>query len=501
MPLAGVDGRARVLPGMLEKPLRMKLVVPASSTSIAFLGSIAFACVPLVGLAGACSSSGHTVGSSDGGNKDDATHDGTAPVTDSSSVYDRGLPPDLDAPPPSGAFCALPGSVIFTEQGPEIIPGGADSLPSLAWLNLPVGFCAHYFAHVPTARQLRFAPDGHLFVASPTSPTTGGAGNGVAGIVVVPDDNGDGVADQNVTYLGQLPSTQGLMFNGGYLYFQDGVTIRRIPFKSGDLSPSGSAEAVTTVTVQQASEHWPKLFDFAQDGTMYVTNGSTQSEECLSTRPVFGAIFKVAPGGGETEVAKGFRNPIALRCEPDHDVCIAAELALDYSGDQGGREKLVPVRQGDDWGFPCCASRNVPYANVTYGDTGKAPDCSQVALESDSFLIGHTPFGLDFESGKWPTPWGGRVFVTLHGVFGTWEGARIVGIARDPNTGLLLPATDIDGGQSASDNMIDFATGWDDGRQDHGRPAAITFAPDGRMFVGDDQQGAVIWIAPVNLLR
>jgi glucose/arabinose dehydrogenase len=416
------------------------------------------------------------------------------------SILDTSLPPDLDAKPPTGAFCALPGSVVFTAQGPQMVPGSDASTPSLAWLNLPVGFCAHYFAHVPTARQLRFAPDGHLFVASPTSPTTGGAGNGVAGIVVVPDDDGDGVADENVTYMGQLPSTQGMMFHGGYFYFQDGVTIRRIPFKNGDLSPSGSAEAVTTVTVQQAPEHWPKLFDIAQDGTMYVTNGSTQSEDCLSTRPVFGAIFKVAPDGGETEVAKGFRNPIAMRCEPDHDVCLAVELALDYSGVSGGREKLVPVRQGDDWGFPCCATRNVAYANTRYSDTGQPPDCSQVAVESDSFVIGHTPFGIDFETGKWPAPWAGRAFVTLHGVFGTWEGARIVGIARDPSTGLTLPATDIDGGESANTNMIDFATGWDDGHQDHGRPAAVTFAPDGRLFVGDDQQGAVIWIAPVGLM-
>jgi hypothetical protein len=48
--------------------------------------------------------------------------------------------------------------------------------------------------------------------------------------------------------------------------------------------------------------------------------------------------------------------------------------------------------------------------------------------------------------------------------------------------------------------MMDFATGWDDGRQDHGRPAPITFAPDGRMFLGNDNNGAVIWIAPIDLM-
>jgi glucose/arabinose dehydrogenase len=456
-------------------------------------------------FAGACSGSTTSGGKTEGDAGADShvsMQDSSVTGPDSSSpVRDSSLPPDLDAKPPQGSFCSLPGSVVFTPNGPQMIPGSDASSPSLSWLTLPVGFCAHYFAHVPTARQLRFAPDGHLFVASPTSPTTGGAGNGVAGVVVVPDDDHDGVADQNVTYLGQLPSTQGLLFANGYFYFQDGTSIRRIPFKNGDLSPSGAAETVTTVLAPQAPEHWPKMIDVAQDGTMYVTNGGSQSDVCQSTRPVLGAIFKVNADGSETLVAKGFRNPIAMRCEPDHDLCIALELALDYSGGTGGREKLVPVHQGDDWGYPCCATKGVPYANTTYSDTGQPPDCSGVGVETDSVFVGHTPFGIDFETGKWPAPWGGRAFVTMHGVFGTWEGARIVAIARDPSTGMPLPATDIDGGESANTNMMDFATGWDDGIQDHGRPAAVAFAPDGRLFLGDDQQGAVIWIAPVDLMQ
>jgi hypothetical protein len=31
----------------------------------------------------------------------------------------------------------------------------------------------------------------------------------------------------------------------------------------------------------------------------------------------------------------------------------------------------------------------------------------------------------------------------------------------------------------------------------HGRPASITFAPDGRMFIGNDINGDIIWVSPV----
>lgn len=400
---------------------------------------------------------------------------------------------------PTATFCSLPGSVVFTAQGRTVVPGGNPSAPSLSWLSLPAGFCAHSFATLGNTRQLRFAPDGHLFAASPTQSAMGGASHaGSASIVILPDDDHDGVADRQLTYLAKLPSTQGLLFTGGYLYFQDDVAIRRVRFANGDLSPSGPVQTVATISQPQAPQHWPKVMDVARDGTIYVTNGGAQDDACLSTHPTRGCVLSMA-GAATTVVARGLRNPIALRCEPDHDVCLAAELGLDFSVERAGREKIVPVRAGDDWGYPCCATKDVPYTGVVYADTQAPADCSGVAQENVAFVIGHTPFGLDFETGKWPAPWGGRLFVTLHGDFEHWTGARIVAVALDPATGLALAASDLDGGDSA--NMSDFATGWDDGRMDHGRPAAITFAKDGRLFVGDDQAGAIVWIAPVDLAR
>jgi glucose/arabinose dehydrogenase len=125
------------------------------------------------------------------------------------------------------------------------------------------------------------------------------------------------------------------------------------------------------------------------------------------------------------------------------------------------------------------------------------PDCSGVALESDSFVIGDTPFGLDFEPGTWPAPWTGDAIITLHGTAGAWYGARIVAIAMDPTTGLPVNGSDLDG--SDTGGMSDFATGWDDGNRDHGRPAALSFSTDGRLFMGNDNDGTIIWMAPLSL--
>jgi glucose/arabinose dehydrogenase len=47
--------------------------------------------------------------------------------------------------------------------------------------------------------------------------------------------------------------------------------------------------------------------------------------------------------------------------------------------------------------------------------------------------------------------------------------------------------------------MTNFATGWDDGTVAHGRPAAVTFSSDGRLFVANDVNGIIFWIAPMSL--
>ena len=329
----------------------------------------------------------------------------TSTTTPTSTITPLPLTPTPTATPiPTVAhFCDLPGSVQTTASGVVVVRGGPTGAPDLSFLHLPVGFCAHFFANVGNARQLRFAPGGELFVASPTTVTTGGGG-GHAGIVVLPDDNHDGIADASTALLSGIPSTQGMLFTGGYFYYQNGTKIMRVPYAPGDRSPSGASEQVANITIYVSGLHWPKALDVADDGTIYVGNGGDQGEACNPTHPFHGGILKLDGSPGGTPVAKGFRNPISLRCSRGHDLCFAVELTRDFTASEGGREKLVPIRQGDDWGFPCCATKDLPFPDIT-----PVPDCSGVAPESASFIVGNTPFDLDFETGKWPEPWNDRV--------------------------------------------------------------------------------------------
>jgi len=406
-----------------------------------------------------------------------------------------------EAPPPMADFCKLAGSVVWSGGLPSVVPGGATA-PDLTWMKIPDGFCSHFYANITEARQLRFSPSGDLFVASPSQTTAGGATGGLAAVVVLPDDNHDGVADEVDTYLGGLPMTQGMLFYNGYFYYQDGTLIRRLAYSNGDRVGSGPGEQVIDVDVYSSSLHWPKVIDVDDNGNIYVGNGGDADEACegegapdaevTTSRPFHGGILQIDGTANGKLVARGLRNPIAIRCAKGTGTCFGIELARDFAADLGSREKLFPIRQGDDWGYPCCATANLPYGDYT----APVPDCTGVAAEDTSFIIDHTPFGLDFEEGSWTGTWKYRAFVPLHGLVSSWKGARVVGITTDSRTGWPTQTSEPDSGTSPA--MTDFATGWDDGARDHGRPAAITFAPDGRMFLANDVTGAIVWIAPVT---
>jgi glucose/arabinose dehydrogenase len=437
------------------------------------------------------------------------TTDMTAVVVDIAMPPDATVPPDLTAPPPRDfamsvdggvdpRFCKLPGSYQFTANGVVKIPGAPMNAADLSYLKLPQGFCAHWFAHIGNARQLRFAPSGELFVASPTRGTTGGGAGGLSAIVVLADDDHDGVADKQLTFIDNIAATQGIAFTPGFFYFQDGTKIFKVPYAVGDRVPGGARQLVTDITVYVSGLHWPKPIDIADDGTIYVGNGGDQGEMCdpllaPGARPFHGGILKLDGTPGGKQVAKGLRNPIALRCSRGHDRCFALELALDYSGGAGGREKLLPIHDGDDWGYPCCATKDLPYSGIM-----PAPDCSGVEPESDAFPIADTPFGIDFETGRWPAPFSGNAFVALHGAFSTWQGLRVVAIKMGKD-GLPLP--NVDGNGMPTGAMVDFATGWPLGTTvpNWGRPASVEFAQDGRMFIGNDVTGDIIWIAPIGM--
>ncbi len=419
--------------------------------------------------------------SSSDGPGDSAPRDGSAPTTEASSPK----------PGPSGpSFCDLP---------------GVDS----PLIQVPEGFCVreYYPTLLLESRVMRFSPGGDLFVAVPSVATPGGAANGLGGIVILPDDDRDGIADRQVVYAGGSPGVvdnacgareqdpedvscvHGLAFKDGYLYFTRSDEVRRTQYTAGQRAKAGASELVATLGGGgSAGVRWTHTLAFGKDGMLYVSRGRFDTSTCSADDMKVGAVLAIDVESGAAlpvqavTVADGFRNPMYLRASPKTNDVFAAELSGDNWFGIGGREKLAVVEPSGRWGYPCCVGKNMPALS------GSMNDCADIGEELISIPLSNTPFGFDFEPGNFPSPYTNGAFFALHGAFGMpWRGTGLSWLPVDGVTGRPTGA------------LGSFATGWSSNFP--GRATDAVFAPDGRLFVIDDTQGRIFWIAPRSLAR
>lgn len=343
--------------------------------------------------------------------------------------------------------------------------------------NPPAGFCLREFASVPEARTLVFAPNGDLFVSSPSATTPGGAAGGLGQILLISDDNHDDVGEIHV-FAKNVADVHGLALGGGYLYFTSATTVYRTAYTSGQRQEAGPREDLM-MPASFGHGRWTHGLARSAGGALLTSSGEYSSCGLAPT----GSISQVAPGGAAI-VAAGFRNPMYLRCHYQAELCAANELGEDQQS--GAREKFIAIRPDTNYGFPCCFG-----AKQATSSSGSGFGCDAVTPEDASFTLGNTPFGFDWEREKWPAPFNGGIFVALHGSAYTapsWKGASIVFAATDPTTHLPI-----------KDAWQDFVTGFGPGGGPLERPADIAFSSDGRLFFADDMGNHVYWVAPESL--
>lgn len=389
------------------------------------------------------------------------------------------VPFDYDVRPIPGDGGCPRGLANNPQLGREYCASGTD----VEGASLPEGFCIRRFASFAAPRVMAFAPNGDLFVSAPSTPTPGGATPGDGVILALSDDDHDGVAEVH-RFAEGLPDVHGLAFGCDSLYYTTTNEVWRQPYVSGQRVATGAPEVVARFTMESASR-WTHGVAVSSTGEVFATQGSYASNQCPPP-PATGAIHRLTPGTARmSTVSAGYRNPLYMRCHHTDDVCLVAELGDDGGGGWGAHERIVLLRAGTNYGFPCCTATDDP----TPANNG-AFDCSAVPRAEATFPLNDTPFGLDWERGLWPAPYRDAVFVALHGSFYSsprWAGTRVVFAASDPVTHAPVGA------------WRDFLTGFGPGGGPLERATDVAFAHDGRLFVADDQGGAIYWIAPRGL--
>jgi len=394
----------------------------------------------------------------------------------------------------------------------------------------PAGFSVASYAELRGPRTMVYAPNGDLFVSSPSTNS----------IFVLRDANHDGVfetrgvfADANTApapppppratdgrpapVLGVLEGPQalvvnppactpppdyqhrdtgglrlpfGLAFHGDYLYVGNTDSIVRFAYRTGDVMARSAPEKLLDLPT---GGHSTRNIVFNRAGTkLYIAVGSASNsdagEDCRRA-----AILEANPDGSGARVyASGIRNPVGLALQPGADVVWTAANERDNLGDDLVPDYATSVKEGGFYGWP------YSYIGRHYDPkyVGAYSELVGRAIVPDVLLPAHAAaLDITFYTGsQFPDRYRGGGFVTLHG---SWN--------RTVASGYSVVFFPMVNGKPGP--IEDFLTGFlastgENGTpvQQWGRPVGVTMTPDGALLVSDDS-GNRIWRITSSVAR
>ena len=365
-----------------------------------------------------------------------------------------------DLPPPH----ATPSANNSMQRSPR---------PGPLRLNLPPGFQVNAFAEgLGNARTLLVAPNGDIFLAE----MRGGR------ITILRDADGTGRASIVRIFADGLSLPHGLAIHGDYLYVGEVGQVRRIPYRYGELQPSGPIEAVTAPgSFGRPGNHVTRNIAFAPDGNSFFVSIGSQSNVAEDPSPAASIQRFNADGTGQRTYAAGTRNPIGIHVHPTTGVLWTVVNERDRLGDGLVPDYLTAVNDGDFFGWPYAYTGTFP--DPDYGS--RRPDLVARSRVPDLLFKAHSaPIDFAFYDGtQFPAEYRGNAFVTLQG---SWN-------SNQP-TGYALVRVPFENGKPKGYYEM-FASGfWFEGTtraRVWGTPSGIAVAKDGSLLVADDTSNAI----------
>lgn len=361
--------------------------------------------------------------------------------------------------------------------------------PAVA-LQVPADFSIQAFARVNPAgggyfrgpRFMAFGPDGNLYLSL-------GLDNKV---VMLPDRDHDGRADEIATVADKLNGPQGLVFVEGMLYVanQDGV----VRLEQGD-GKWPASEVKPIIGNLPTGGHTMKSLKLGPDGLLYLNVGSS-CNVCEESDPLRATLLRYSvdgkPAGALPSVgrhpsspifASGLRNTQGFAWHPATGALYATNNGADMRSDtKGGKpvddlppEHLNLIAPGKHYGWPHCWGDRVTDPNFP----GAAGFCAGTQPPALTLPAHSTPIGIAFlDQSGFPQEYRDDALVALHG---SWN--------RQQPSGYKVVRVHFEQGKPVS--VSDFVTGWLENRSAWGRPVDIAVGPDGAAYISDDRAGMI----------
>ncbi|HEY0842818.1 PQQ-dependent sugar dehydrogenase [Methylotenera sp.] len=368
----------------------------------------------------------------------------------------------------------------------------------LADIRLPDSFKIEMFADFNTKngaqlsapRMMALDAKGNLYVSAVGSNR----------VLMLPDRNRDGVADEVITVAQNLNAPQGLAFVGDSLLIanQDGV-VRVTLEREGWSKPQAFISNLPT------GGHTLKNIRLGPDSFLYINVGSS-CNVCIENEPMRATMLRYTiegkPAGALTTLgrhqqsaifARGLRNSQGFAWHPSTGAMYATNNGADNrSGTQGGAvndelppEHLNKIEAGKHYGWPHCWGGNKE-VGTQFEDPnfkGAAGFCNTTQPPVVSFKAHTTPIGISFlDKTNWPSAYKADAIVALHGSWNRKQpaGYQLVRVKFKANEPLAVE---------------DFATGWLSNQQVWGRPVDVLVGADGALYVSDDKANIIYRIS------
>ena len=326
-------------------------------------------------------------------------------------------------------------------------PGGR------AELVLPAGYTANVFAEgLSGPRFMATSADGVLFVAERAADR----------VVALPDEDGDGTADEVVEVGAGYGNANDIEFTAdGTLLVGGDTTIYEVTL-------DGLHETSRRALVEElpSGGHSTKTLEVLPGGDVLVSIGSS-CDVCDEEDPRRATVQLLADDGLRPYMV-GLRNAVGLWVDDETGSAWATNMGRDLLGDDRPPETVYELVEGADAGWPRCHAGTI--RDPQFGEAEDA--CDGVARPAITLPAHVAPLAL--------VSWEGHLILALHG---SWNSSSKVGYAL-----WWLPWD----GAPAGDPQP-FATGFlPNGATDAlGRPAGLAVGSDGALYVSDDKAGFI----------
>lgn len=366
----------------------------------------------------------------------------------------------------------------------SILPsmGCAAEPPDTLNLNLPKGFEINIYAKLDVMpRMMAFDADGNLFVSSSKANQ----------IIMLSDNNHDGLADPPVLISNELDAPNGLTFLGNTLLVANQNGVVKLTKENNIWSKPD-----TVISNLASGGHTVKTIKIGPDNHLYINVGSS-CNVCIESDPTRATILRYTtdgkPAGALSVVgqhsslppiwAKGLRNSQGFAWHPVTGEMFATNNGADMrSATKGGQindelppEHINQISRGKHYGWPHCWGNQVTDPNFP----GPESFCQQTTPPAITLTSHSTPIGITFlNNSQFPSEFKQDAIVALHG---SWN--------REQLSGYKLVHIKFHDGKPIE--FVDFVTGWLKNNKAWGRPVDVAVGPDGALYVSDDRSGYI----------